>query len=209
MLSSVKVNNTLNQPTKGDATMNMKVNILKEFFASLKGNQFVSVVTDTEAELKKNGIDGSKNPYEEVRKISHTLCQAGFHYANSIRNQHEREGTSPAKEVQPRRWGRRLLEGEEFNGQVMEHDTPLVEHKGKLYVELKVERVIETARYYTVIDGRQVFLSNDWVAKFLPPVSHSSVQDNIQKKVILRDYALDSIVTLNGVAIEDLAPAGV
>ena len=67
----------------------------------------------------------------------------------------------------------------------------LVEHKGRTYLETKVENVYST-EYYTT-DGQK--LSKEDVAPFLPSRSGSSRQKT-EKEIVVRDYAIDSIRSL-------------
>jgi len=154
----------------------MKAITQPELLATLdgiKGATFATIVTETDARLKKTG-----NPFGPVRKVSRVNVTLGFQYASAVNRQRTREGSEADFESAPRQWGERV--------------TPmLVEHKGRTYLETKVENVYST-EYYTT-DGRK--LSREDVAPFLPSRSGSSRQKT-EKEIVVRDYAIDSIRSL-------------
>tara|TARA_Y100000310_G_scaffold148347_1_gene147588 strand:+ start:2219 stop:2752 length:534 start_codon:yes stop_codon:yes gene_type:complete len=147
---------------------------LQNILLNFKGYSFAGLQTLTDARAKK-----TDNPFKDkiVLKESQLLVNVGFHYSNSLVNQAKRENVSTEFDVQPRKWGIRLP------------NSPLVEHKGNLYLEAKVEKVYSTR--FTDIDGNE--LDKQDVLPFLPKKRESATQDRLEKKIYLRDFKLASI----------------
>ena len=139
------------------------------------GHSFIGLTTLTDARAKKTG-----NPFGKILKKTRLLANIGFHYANSLDNQAKREGKDIDFDIKPRRWGVRLP------------NTPLVEHKGKHYLEYKAESV-QSVEYFTE-EGEQI--EKDLIKEFLPQPRHSSTQNDLDKKIILRDVAIENIISL-------------
>lgn len=148
---------------------------LVETLATVKGATFATIITETDARLKKTG-----NPFGPVRKVSRVNVCLGFQYEAAVNRQRTREGSEADFEAKPRQWGQRLP------------GSMLVEHKGKLYLETKVERSLDCV--YIDATGRE--LSADEVAPFLPARSESTRQET-EREIIVRDYALESIRSLS------------
>lgn len=152
-------------------------NTLFTMLSEIRGTTFAKIVTDTDPKLRKTG-----NPFSGVRKVSHVNVCLGFQYENSVNRQRGREEIAQDFESAPRAWGTKI--------------SPMfIEHKGKLYLETKIERSLSTS--YVDATGRE--LTSEDVAPFLPKRSSSSRQ-GVEKKVLIRDYAMDSIrsITING-----------
>lgn len=142
---------------------------------------FVSFESVTEPRLLK-----TDNPYYDsetktwnLRKISRTTGIINFVYENSVNNQREREGLEADFESHPRRWGSRV------------DGTPLVEHKGRFYLEVNVQS--SESRYVDNM-GREV--PREELEEFFGSRSSSSRQ-GVEDKVILRDYKISSINQIN------------
>ena len=146
-----------------------------DLLINYNGHSFVGLTTLTDARAKKTG-----NPFGKILKKTRLLANIGFHYSNSLDNQAKREGKEIDFDIKPRRWGVRLP------------NTPLVEHKGKHYLEYKAEDV-QSVEYFTE-EGEQIEKSQ--IEEFLPKPRHSSTQDNLDKKIILRDVAIENIISL-------------
>jgi hypothetical protein len=129
----------------------------------------------TDARAKKTG-----NPYGKILKKTKLLANIGFHYKNSLNNQAKREGKEIDFDIKPRRWGVRM------------ENTPLVKHNDKYYLEYKAENV-QSVEYYTE-QGEE--LTKEQVQEFLPKKSTSSTQRELTKKIILRDVAIENILSL-------------
>ncbi len=157
---------------------------LAEIIRNIRGVSFARIDSVTEFRMKKTG-----NPFAgQVIKVSRIMAIVGnWTYKQSLINQAIRENVDTDFEIQPRKWGTRLENG-------------IVEHNGKLYLEAKIERSI---------GSRIVFRNGHFIPEnemesiktFAVKSSESKTQDTIEKKVILRDYAFDSIrrIKLNGI----------
>ncbi len=158
-----------------------------------KGAFFATIVAETDPRMRKTG-----NPYVGAMKISRVNGLFNWIYENAVNRQRIRENQplDSAGEVEhftpePRKWGTRLKRAD---GTV----TPLVEHKGKHYLEMKVERSLG---YEYRLSGAT--LDPKAVEAFLPERKEGARQE-VENPVILRDYAVDSIqqITLDGVVYE-------
>lgn len=163
---------------------------LREQLSTRKGASMVSIVSTTEPAWRaKHAETGEPNPLRgEVHKISHVNGVINWRYANAVNNQRVREeqplddeGNVEHFEALPRKWGQRISRDD---GTI----TPLVEHKGRHYLELKVERSL--GHEYRKADGST--LTDEEVHPWLRKRSKSTRQGT-DKEIILRDYALDSI----------------
>jgi len=146
-----------------------------KFFLNFKGHSLIGLTILTDARLLKRG-----NPYGKVLKKTRLLANIGFHYSNSLDNQAKREGKEIDFQVKPRQWGKRL------------DNCALVEHKGKHYLECKVEKTFEVN--YFLENGAPIEKSA--IQEFFPKRSESSTQDELDKKVILRDIKLENILSM-------------
>lgn len=143
--------------------------------AMVKGATFATLITETDARLKKTG-----NPFGPVRKVSRVNVCLGFQYESAVNRQRTREGSEADFEAKPRQWGTRQA------------GTMLVEHKGKLYLETKVERSLG----YTYMDANGTELTPEEVAPYLPARTESTRQET-EKEIVVRDYSLDSIRSIS------------
>jgi len=139
---------------------------------AVKGATFATIITETDARLKKTG-----NPFGPVRKISRVNVCLGFQYEAAVNRQRTREDSEADFEARPRQWGERI-------------SAMLIGHKGRTYLETKVQRALETS----YIDATGKELSKEDVSPFLPARSKS--RQEVADEVIVRDYALDSIRSL-------------
>lgn len=158
-----------------------------------RGAFFVTLTAETDPRMRKTG-----NPYVGAVKRSVVNGLLNWIYGNAVNNQRVRENQplDAAGEVEhftpePRKWGTRIIRAD---GTV----TPLVEHKGRFYLELKVERSLgyEYRLGGTVIDPAVV-------EPFLPERTEGARQE-VDRPVILRDYSIESIqqIVLDGVVYE-------
>lgn len=146
-----------------------------DLLINFNGHSFIGLTTLTDARAKKTG-----NPYGKILKKTKLLANIGFHYKNSLNNQAKREGKEIDFDIKPRRWGVRM------------ENTPLVKHNDKYYLEYKAENV-QSVEYYTE-QGEE--LTKEQVQEFLPKKSTSSTQKELTKKIILRDVAIENILSL-------------
>ncbi len=147
---------------------------LVDLLASVKGATFATLITETDARLRKTG-----NPYGQIRKVSRVNVCLGFQYANAVNRQRTREGSEADFVAKPRQWGERLP------------GTMLVKHEDKLYLETKVEKSLG----YAFFDAAGNELTAEQVQPFLPSRSTADRQETA-KEIIVRDYSLDSIRSL-------------
>lgn len=127
-------------------------------------------------------IGGTPPEIKAVRKFSRVNGMIGWVYQNSVNNQRVRENIEPDFVPLKRIWGERKW------------PSPLVEHKGKFYLEVKVERVLYTA--YWKPNG---FLIEPEIVKPWERKRDESARQGTEKKTILRDYELCNIkaITIN------------
>ena len=187
IMDNVMSNATITQ-NKGHRQL--RVAKLETVLRNVKGNGFAHLVAKTVPAMRKTG-----NPfYGNVFKVTDVQVQAGFHYINSVNNQLTREGKTADAEAKPRKWGQRIK------------GTPLVEHTNKagehrLYLEAKCEKV-NSVKY---VDGEGNAIDKADLAEWLQDrPAKSSTQANVDKEIILRDYALDSIewIAIDGHKLE-------
>lgn len=146
---------------------------LLAMLAEIRGATFATLVTATDARLKKTG-----NPFGSVRKVSRVNVCLGFQYENAVNRQRTREGSEADFEAAPRQWGERV-------------SPMIIQHKGKIYLETKVEKSLGTS--YLDSTGKE--LSSEQVQPFLPTRSPSTRQET-EKEILVRDYALESILSV-------------
>jgi hypothetical protein len=158
-----------------------------------KGAFFATIVAETDPHMKK-----TDNPFLGAMKISRVNGLFNWIYENAVNRQRCRENQplDDAGEVEhftalPRKWGVRI---KREDGTV----TPLVEHKGAYYLEMKVELSLG---YEYRKDGAT--LDPKAVEAFLPKKKEGERQE-VANPVILRDYSIESIrqITLGGVVYE-------
>lgn len=162
----------------------------KEAFGDITGGTFVGI--DTETVVKLPG--GKKNPFQgrvtkrmvnaNVMAFGNTNSNA---YENMVKRRLEEEGKDPEDfKLGPRTWGQRIA------------GTAFVEHNGEYYIEVIFMR---PGKIEYLLDGKQIDI-------MVPPLGEETwfdiperkVNPNGQgglsekNKVILRTYALDSIV---------------
>jgi len=148
---------------------------LVAYLSGIRGATFATIETETEPKLLKTG-----NPYSEVRKISRVNVCLGFQYEAAVNRQRAREGAETDFEALPRKWGVRIPR------------TVLVEHKGKVYLETKVEKSLD--HRYVNLQG--IAIPDDLIAPFLPKRKENEHQDT-EKEILVRDYSVDSIRRMN------------
>jgi hypothetical protein len=141
----------------------------------IRGASFATITTRTDARLKKTG-----NPFGHVEKVSRVNVTLGFQYAGSVNRQRVREDETPDFVAMPRQWGERS-----------KLSPLLIEHKGKFYLETKVERSL--SHEYRTEQGS--ILSDEEVRPFLP--ARGASRQEVEKEILVRDYALDSIVGIS------------
>ena len=163
----------------------------------------VTIVSRTAPAMRK-----TDNPYLgrlfKVSKVSGTI---NWQYAGEVNRQREREGgfeivdgqpvvaTVDEFKSHPRQWGQRI------------ENSPFVEHKGQHYLELKVSE----SNGHEYRDENNEAITGEKLAhakSFFPNRSESSRQ-NVQNKIVLRDYRIDRVeaITLHDSGMTFLAGA--
>jgi len=158
---------------------------LRNKLANLKSCSAVAIETETYPKmLKKDRITGEANPYGEIGivKIGTMAGLIGCSYENGVNNQLGREGKELIFEAHERKWG------ELMDNKVMVIHTPKGETKKKYYLQMLVKS--SNRPIYT--DGTNVIPVEE-LAGVLPSKSDPKTQDTLDKKVILRDIALENI----------------
>jgi hypothetical protein len=158
---------------------------LKDFQKALierKGAKIVSIITITLAELTKEG----KEKYGRVWKISHVNGIVNFNYENSVNKQREKEGLEADFVSAPRKWGTKM-EGIPFVSHVRKSDGA-----HELYLEIKVEHVIDTA--YRTENGDMLQAIEIW--PFIRKSKATLEHQKISKEIIIRTYNVKNIVSM-------------
>ena len=151
---------------------------LADKLKNLKGATFVTLVTRTVPKMRLAG-----NPFRDrVFKISRVNGTINFVYGNSVNRQREREGKVSDFQPEPRKWGTRIA------------GTPLVEHKDNFYLEMKVEKALG----HSFLWSNSNTMSADDEAHLVSYLfeSYQPKTQQTDKAIILRDYALNSIVSI-------------
>lgn len=141
-----------------------------EMLSGIRGATFATLITQTDARLRKTG-----NPFGQVQKVSRVNVCLGYQYEKAVNRQRIREDSEADFRAGPRQWGTRIP------------GTFFVEHKGKTYLETKVERSLGHA----YIDSRGRQLTDDEVAPYLP--ARGENRQEVEREILVRDYSLDSI----------------
>jgi len=177
---------------------------IQQQLSDFKGSQFVGLDTVTDVKLK----GGMKNPMQnKVTKVTKgsvvMLFTSGKGFKNMVNRrlkiQAQGELTTielfeaiAAKEFQPgpRQWGKRI------------DGTPFVEHKGKTYLECIFMKPGKTTYF---LDGKEI-AKKDIIGL---QEKKEGDQGGLKDKVIIRTFALDSIIGVRkaGQLIPGLATA--
>jgi|MDTC01.1.fsa_nt_gb hypothetical protein len=158
---------------------------LKSALTSRKGASFVTLLAETVPAMRK-----TNNPFlDRVTKRSRVNGAIGWIYPNGVNRQRIREGGEPDFEAFPRKWGERIK------------GTPFVEHKGKTYLELKVENVLGTEWF---LDGEPISPEDREAVNAFIPTKVEGARQQVENPVILRDYNLANIreITFDGMTIK-------
>jgi len=158
---------------------------LRNKLANLKACSAIAIETETYPKmLKKDRTTGEANPYGEIGivKIGTMAGLIGCSYENGVNNQLGREDKELIFEAHERKWG------ELMDNKVMVVHTPKGQTEKKYYLQMLVKSSIRPI--YT--DGTNVIPVEE-LSGVLPTKSDPKTQDALDKKVILRDIALDNI----------------
>lgn len=115
-----------------------------------------------------------------VQKIVQSNVMLNCFYEAGVNRRLEKEGKPAGFEAKPRAWGSHVMDGDRL--------TPLVEHKGKLYMVCQFNRV-DSVEYRR--DGQQVDKAG--LADYLPKDRVEGENQGLDKALVVRTYGLDSI----------------
>lgn len=141
---------------------------LVELLKNVKGSTFCSIETETVPKTKK----GCPLNLKRLSKVSGCI---GFNYTNSVNTQRAKEGLSEDFKAVARVWGNRI------------QNTPLVEHKGNNYLEVKVQSA--TSDFF----ANSARISLDKIKQWL---YNSETRQGLDKEVIVRDYKIENITRI-------------
>lgn len=148
-----------------------------------KGATMVTIVSQTDpARYKKD-----KGRFVKQSTVNGVI---NWNYEKAVNRQQSREGGDATFEAKPRKWGQRIK------------GTPLVEHKGHLYLEIKIERVLSTEYFVRrPVDGAFQTVTKNEISQYLKPSRSSAANQGVSKEIILRDYKLENvtIIRMNGI----------
>ena len=149
-----------------------------DYLVNHRGHGFGTIKALTDARLLK-----TDNPVPDALKYAEVQINWGiWNYSNSLYSMASSEGKEIVFDIKPRKWGERL------------DGTPLVHYTGKYYLEAKCERVLEMDYY----DQEGNKLDKEEMSQFKPKRYKSSTQSQLTGEVVLRDYALTSLLVFKG-----------
>ena len=157
------------------------------------GSHIIGIDTLTEVKLtggKSNPLQGKVTKLSEGNRVM--LFKSGIGFKNMVNKKLEKQNQETLTtldlfelitggstyEPGPRPWGQRIP------------NSPFVEHKGKQYLEVVFVEA-GTSRYF--IGDREIDKSE--IAEMLPNKTEG-VQGGLRDKVIIRTFAIDSIVRI-------------
>ncbi len=146
----------------------LTLEVFRQQLLQWRGAAMVTIHAETCPDMRK-----TSNPYANAVKHSVVNGVINWVYETSVNRQRLREDLTPDFSAYPRKWGQRL------------YGTPLVEHKGNYYLEMKVQH--STCRYYI----GNVEINTVDIQPWLRP-SYPSRQ-GVTREIILRDYSLENI----------------
>lgn len=144
---------------------NVTVNELEATLSTIQSCQNISIVTETIPEMNKKG----NRLYGKITKVSKYTGKIGFFYPNVVNNQLGREDKEMNFKAQKRVWGVR--------------DGVLVRHKDNVYLEIKVDKVLETKYFYK---GKEVGEARlETIKGWLKERTTPKTQDALETKIII------------------------
>lgn len=168
--------------------MQMKLETVQKVFETLAGGTFVGIDTVTEVVLK----GGKKNPQQGriTKEVigSTVMCFSntnGSAYDAMVKRRLAAEGKDPESfQLGERTWGQRIV------------GTPFVEHKGAYYLEVIF---MNAGEVQYLQDGYPIAPE---LIEGLPEKREDNGQGGLDNKVVIRTYALDSIVKMRAMGQE-------
>jgi len=163
-----------------EATEISRYELIERLFA-LRTASFVTIVAETDPRfLKKHRDTKDPNPWPGAVKRATVNGTVNWIYGNAVNRQRIREDSEPEFTPKPRAWGRRL-EG-----------SPFVLHKGRLYLEVKPQRILSTE--YQDADGN-VIPDDEYLEGFKPAKSSNAEHQGVSEEGEVRclDYGVNGI----------------
>jgi len=169
------------------------MNNLKTIMAdNINGATFITIDTDTDPRL----LGGKKNLFKPItRKITLGANVMVFQnkstngYKNMIQKRLKAEGKDPeAFKISPRQWGTRI------------DNTPFVEHKGEMYLEVIF---LSSGKTHYEVSGICTPSSS---IEGIPAKKVEGTQGELNDKVIIRTFKVSSLrsITINHKTLTDL-----
>lgn len=151
--------------------------IVDEIVRNGQGTRFATLLTETDARLKKTG-----NTFGQINKLSHINVAIGFDYTASVNRQQVREGGEGDFEAQAAKWGE-MVQGCRW----LRRNTKTNE----LYLVVNVLKVLDNPQYIKAI-SRQLVAKDD-IRHLLPAKHSNAAHQGVEKEIIYRAYKLASI----------------
>jgi len=158
---------------------------LRDKLAELKSCTAIAIETETVPKmLKKDSNTGEPNNFLDVGviKIGTMAGLIGCSYENGVNNQLGREDKELVFKAEKRRWGKLM------DNKVMVVHTPKGHTTPKYYLQI----LVKSANHPIYTDGTET-IDVEELKGVLPEKDDPKTQDALDKKVILRDIALDNI----------------
>lgn len=147
---------------------------LEQMLRDLKASAFCTITAITEPKMTKG------NPFAGVQKISVANVNINFNYSNAVNKRRDKEGNEEVFVPHARKWGQRVA------------GTPLVEHKGMIYLEARYMSAPSNITYVlngNIIDKREI-------EEYLPKTNSNAEHQGLEKEVIVRDIKLSNIAEI-------------
>lgn len=161
----------------------------QQVFGSLAGGTFVGIDTLTEVKLRggqKNPMQGRVTKRMTGAQIMVFTNQNTNAYAEMVRRRLAEEGMDPDSfQLGERAWGTRVP------------GTPFVEHKGRYYLETIFQRA---GRVEYLLDGEPI--ERDQIQGLEERSENPESQAGLERKVVIRTFALDSIIGLRARGVQ-------
>jgi len=155
---------------------------LEQILSAVNGNTFISMDTVTVPVLKggkSNPMQGRVQKRNTGASIMVFQNKKAHGYANMVERRLAKEGKAPSFELSPRKWGSRIP------------NLPIVEHKGRQYLEVIFLKSGTTT--YT-LDGKDIEAKD---IQGLDLDKLEGKQGGLNDKVIIRTFKVESIVRLS------------
>lgn len=164
-------------------TNQVQVHKISELLSNVNGGSFISIDTSTTPTLlggKKNPMKGRIQKHNKGASVMVFQNKKANAYDNMVKRRLIAEGKDPELfKLSPRRWGTRL------------QGTPMVEHKGALYIEVIFLKSGQTS--YT-LDGQPIDKAD---IEGLNDKPNTGKQGGLDNSVIIRTFKLDSVTRLS------------